>query len=49
MIGTRFDDMHPAAFWAMDASIAFAGALLLFALKGPLGRILEADHSQTAR
>ena len=43
VIGTRFDQMSPATFWTMDASIAFAGALLLFALKGPLSRILEAD------
>lgn len=45
VIGTRFDDMDPAAFWAMDAAIAFAGALLLFALKGPLGRVLEDRHA----
>jgi POT family proton-dependent oligopeptide transporter len=43
VIGTRFDDMSPAAFWTMDAGIAFAGALLLFAAKGPLTRILEAE------
>jgi POT family proton-dependent oligopeptide transporter len=43
VIATRFDNMHPAAFWTMDASIGLAGALLLFALKGPLTRELEGE------
>ncbi|MBA4161330.1 MAG: MFS transporter [Novosphingobium sp.] len=43
MVGTRFDNMTPAAFWAMDASIAFVGALLLFAVNKPLSRALEAE------
>ncbi len=43
VIGTRFDNMSPAAFWTMDAAIGFAGALLLFATKAPLTRMLEAD------
>jgi proton-dependent oligopeptide transporter, POT family len=43
VIGTRFDDMTPAAFWTLDAGIAFAGALALFALKGPLTRVLEGE------
>ena len=43
VIGTRFDNMSPTAFWAMDAAIGFAGALLLFAAKGPLTRMLEGD------
>jgi hypothetical protein len=38
--------MHPAAFWAMDASIGLAGALLLFGLKGPLTQVLEADPAK---
>lgn len=41
VIGTRFDNMTPAAFWTMDAAIGLVGALLLFAAKGPLTRILE--------
>jgi POT family proton-dependent oligopeptide transporter len=43
VIGTRFDNMSPAAFWTMDAAIGFAGALLLFATKAPLTRMLEAE------
>lgn len=45
IIGTRFDNMSPAAFWAMDASIGLAGALLLFALKNPLNTLIEAGPS----
>ncbi|HEX4848631.1 MAG TPA: peptide MFS transporter [Novosphingobium sp.] len=42
MIGTRFDNMDPAAFWAMDGAIGLAGAVLLFALKNPINRVIEA-------
>lgn len=44
VIGTRFDNMHPALFWTMDAGIAFAGALLLFAARHILHRELEAGR-----
>jgi POT family proton-dependent oligopeptide transporter len=44
-IGTRYDQMDPAAFWAMDAAIGFAGALVLFALRKPLARVLEPERS----
>ena len=40
-VGTRFDKMDPAAFWVMDASIAVAGALLLFAAQPRLLAILD--------
>jgi len=43
VIGTRFDNMSPAAFWTMDAAIGFAGAFVLFLLKGPLNRLIESD------
>jgi proton-dependent oligopeptide transporter, POT family len=46
IIGTRFDNMTPAAFWTMDAGIAFAGALLLLAASRPLSRVLEVDPSK---
>jgi proton-dependent oligopeptide transporter, POT family len=49
VIGTRFDNMSPAAFWTMDAAIGFAGALLLFAAKGPLTRVLETGPPPTAQ
>ena len=42
VIGTRFDNMTPAAFWAMDGAIGLAGAVLLFALKNPINRVIEA-------
>lgn len=48
VIGTRFDNMSPAAFWMMDAGIAFAGALLLFALRGPLTRLLETELAEAS-
>ena len=39
-VGSFYDQMTPAAFWALDASIAFAGALLIFAVRRPLSRAL---------
>ena len=40
-IGSFYDQMTPAAFWALDASIAFAGALLIFLLNKPLSAALD--------
>ena len=40
-VGSFYDQMSPATFWTMDAGIAALGAALVFALRGPLGRILD--------
>ena len=40
-VGSFYDQMTPAAFWAMDAAIGFAGALLILAVRRPLTRSLE--------
>jgi len=42
-IGSYYDQMSPAAFWAMDGAIGLGGAALLFALKRPLERALAND------
>jgi POT family proton-dependent oligopeptide transporter len=50
-VGSFYDQMSPATFWTMDAGIALLGAALVFALRGPLGRVLdqplEADAAST--
>jgi POT family proton-dependent oligopeptide transporter len=43
-IGSFYDRMTPAAFWTIDAVVALAGAVLLIAVRGPLGRALEAER-----
>jgi proton-dependent oligopeptide transporter, POT family len=40
-VGSFYDQMSPAEFWALDAAIAFAGALIVFAVNRPLSRALE--------
>ncbi len=40
-VGSFYDQMSPATFWTMDAGIAALGAALMFALRGPLGRLLD--------
>ncbi len=40
-VGSFYDQMTPAAFWALDASIALAGALLILAVRRPLMRALD--------
>ena len=42
-VGSYYDQMSPAAFWTMDASIGLVGAAILFALNKPLSRALEPD------
>ncbi|MEO9078763.1 MAG: peptide MFS transporter [Rhodanobacter sp.] len=42
-LGSLYEHMTPAAFWAMHASIAAIGGLLAFGLKGPLKRALAID------
>jgi len=39
-VGSFYDQMTPAAFWTLDASIALAGALLIFLVRRPLAKIL---------
>ena len=43
-VGSFYDRMGNAAFWTLDAAIGFAGAILTFAFRKPLERILE-PHS----
>lgn len=40
-VGSFYDQMSPAAFWTLDAAIAFAGAALLFAMRRPLEKSLH--------
>ena len=40
-VGSFYDQMSPAAFWTLDAAIAFAGGLIAFAVHRPLSRILN--------
>jgi len=39
-VGSFYDQITPAAFWALDAAIALAGALLIMLVRRPLARIL---------
>lgn len=39
-VGSFYDQMTPAAFWALDAAIAMAGALIAWAVRKPLERRL---------
>jgi POT family proton-dependent oligopeptide transporter len=40
-VGSFYDQMSPQAFWALDAGIGFAGALIVLILNHPLTRALE--------
>ncbi|MES2442977.1 MAG: peptide MFS transporter [Pseudomonadota bacterium] len=40
-VGSFYDRMGNAAFWTIDAGIAFAGALLILLVRKPLERMLE--------
>lgn len=42
-VGSYFDQMSPATFWAMDAAIALAGAALMLILRKNLQRALALD------
>ncbi|MFO1256778.1 MAG: peptide MFS transporter [Sphingomonadaceae bacterium] len=42
-VGSYYDQMSPAAFWAMDGAIGLGGALLLFVLKRPLEKALASE------
>ena len=45
-IGSYYQEMHPALFWAFDAGIGFAGGLLILVLHRPLARGLAMDDSE---
>jgi proton-dependent oligopeptide transporter, POT family len=40
-VGSSFDTMTPSMFWTIDAAIAFAGAVIILALRNTLRRGLE--------
>lgn len=42
-VGSFYDQMPPALFWTLDASIALVGALVLFAVRKPLTAALTSD------
>jgi POT family proton-dependent oligopeptide transporter len=43
-VGSYFDQMDPATFWAMDAAIALAGAAVILLLRKPLTNGLAAGN-----
>ncbi|MEO7073191.1 MAG: hypothetical protein ABI300_09640, partial [Rhodanobacter sp.] len=43
-LGSFYEHMTPAGFWAMHAGIAGFGGVLAFGLRGPLKRALEIDR-----
>lgn len=43
-VGSYFDQMDPATFWAMDAAIALAGAAIILLLRKPLTNGLAAGN-----
>jgi POT family proton-dependent oligopeptide transporter len=45
-VGSFYDEMSNAAFWTLDAAIALAGALVIFAATKPLTRALEPRQSE---
>jgi POT family proton-dependent oligopeptide transporter len=42
-IGSFYGEMHPAAFWTIDAAIGLAGGLIVLAIGRPLSRGLAVD------
>jgi POT family proton-dependent oligopeptide transporter len=42
-IGSYFDQMHPSAFWAMDAAIGLAGGIIILLFRKRLQAALESD------
>jgi POT family proton-dependent oligopeptide transporter len=47
-VGSFYDQMSNAAFWALDGMIAFAGMLITLAVRRPLSGILEPAASRPA-
>jgi POT family proton-dependent oligopeptide transporter len=48
-IGTYYEKMSPAEFWALHAGIGFAGGALMLLFRRPLGRILEPQPNAPAK
>jgi POT family proton-dependent oligopeptide transporter len=46
-VGSFYAEMDPAAFWALDAAIAFAGALIVLAIGPTLSRALSPPPAET--
>jgi POT family proton-dependent oligopeptide transporter len=46
-VGSFYAQMEPAAFWALDAAIAFAGALIVLAIGRTLSRALSPPPAET--
>jgi POT family proton-dependent oligopeptide transporter len=40
-LGTLYEQMSPARFWALHAAIGAAGTILIILLRGPLNRVLH--------
>jgi POT family proton-dependent oligopeptide transporter len=47
-VGSFYDQMSNAAFWALDGGIALAGALAILLLRGPLSRALALPSANEA-
>jgi POT family proton-dependent oligopeptide transporter len=47
-VGSFYDQMSPAAFWTVDASIGFGGAILVLVFRPVLERVLEDAAKQPA-
>ncbi|HSQ98927.1 MAG TPA: MFS transporter, partial [Sphingomicrobium sp.] len=47
-VGSFYDQMSPAAFWMLDATIGFAGAILVLLFRPVLERVLEDAAKQPA-
>ena len=48
-VGSFYDQMSPAAFWAVDAAIGFGGAILVLLFAPMLRRVLEPQETQGLR
>ena len=48
-IGSYYGEMHPAAFWAIDAAIGLVGGLIILVIGKPLSRGLAVDDSAESR
>lgn len=44
-VGSNFDKMHPSTFWALDAAIAFTGAVIILAFRKRLQSALETGQN----
>ena len=44
LVGSFYDQMVPATFWMLDASIAIVGAALIILTRRPLERMLATPN-----